>query len=96
MAKGYWISATRLVSDPEKLAAYAKLAAPAIAAGGGRFLARGGALTAHESGAAWPTVLVEFDSYEAANAAYESDAYRAALAALDGGSERDFRIIEGS
>jgi len=77
------------------LAAYTKLAAPVIAAGGGRFLACGGAVSAHESGMAWPTVLVEFDSYEAANAAYESDAYQAALAALDGGADRDFRIIEG-
>ncbi|NBQ31812.1 MAG: DUF1330 domain-containing protein, partial [Proteobacteria bacterium] len=26
MAKGYWVSAYRSISDPEKLAAYAKLA----------------------------------------------------------------------
>ena len=29
MAKGYWVSAYRTISDPEKLAAYNKLAGPA-------------------------------------------------------------------
>ena len=41
MAKAYWISCYRQVTDTAKLAAYAKLGAPAIEAGGGRFLARG-------------------------------------------------------
>ena len=30
MAKAYWISCYRSISNPEALAAYAKLAAPAI------------------------------------------------------------------
>ena len=41
MPKAYLMSAYRQIKDPEKLAAYAKLAWPAIQAGGGRFLARG-------------------------------------------------------
>ena len=41
MAKGYWISAYRSISNPAALADYAKLAGPAIQAGGGRFLGRG-------------------------------------------------------
>jgi uncharacterized protein (DUF1330 family) len=95
MAKGYWISAYRSVSDPDKVAAYGKLAGPALVAAGGRFLARGGPLTTHEAGIAERTVLIEFDSYAAAQAAYESPAYQEALAALDGGAERDIRIVEG-
>ena len=51
MAKGYWIACYREVSDPVKLAAYAKLAGPAIEQGGGRFLARGTAAHAYEAGA---------------------------------------------
>ena len=35
MARGYWIAFYRSVSDPDALAAYAKLAGPAIAAAGG-------------------------------------------------------------
>lgn len=34
MPKGYWVSAYRTISDPEKLAAYNKLAALAVKAGG--------------------------------------------------------------
>jgi uncharacterized protein (DUF1330 family) len=95
MAKGYWITAYRSVSDPEKLAAYAKLAAPAIAAGGGRFLARGAAVHVFEAGLRERTVLIEFDSVEKALATYESEAYREAKDALGDGAERDLRIVEG-
>ncbi|HEX3782546.1 MAG TPA: DUF1330 domain-containing protein [Pseudonocardiaceae bacterium] len=95
MAKGYLISAYRSISDPEKVAAYGKLAGPAITAAGGRFLARGGQVTVYEAGIAERTVLVEFDSYTAARALYDSPAYREALAVLDGGAERDFRVVEG-
>ena len=95
MAKGYWVSAYRTISDPEKLAAYNKLAAAAVQAGGGRVLARGGRVVAHDAGVAERTVLIEFDSFEQAVAAHESEAYQEALAALADGVERDFRIIEG-
>lgn len=95
MAKGYWVSVYRAVHDPDKLAAYGKLAGPAILAAGGRFLARGGKVVAHEAGIALRTVLVEFDSFEQAVAAHESPAYQEALAALADGVERDLRIIEG-
>ncbi|NDB20821.1 MAG: DUF1330 domain-containing protein [Proteobacteria bacterium] len=50
MAKGYWVSAYRSISDPEKLAAYAKLAGPAITGGGGHFLARGEPVAVYEHG----------------------------------------------
>ena len=95
MAKGYWITAYRKISDPEKLAAYAKLAGPAILAAGGRFLARGTASEVHEAGLLERTVLIEFDSVEKARAAYETPAYQAAKAALGNGAERDIRIVEG-
>jgi uncharacterized protein (DUF1330 family) len=41
MPKAYAIVTYRSISDPEKLAAYAKLAGPAVASFGARFLARG-------------------------------------------------------
>lgn len=95
MAKAYWISCYREVRDPAKLAAYAGLAGPAIAAGGGRFLARGGQVRAFEDGKQDRTVLIEFDSMAQAVAAYESAAYAEALAALGDGAVRDIRITEG-
>jgi uncharacterized protein (DUF1330 family) len=96
MAKGYWISAYREIHDPEKLAAYAKLAGPAIEASGGRILVRGGQVEAHDAGLAMRTVIVEFDSFAAAVAARQTPAYQEALAVLADGVERDFRIVEGT
>ena len=94
MAKAYWIACYRSVSNPDALAAYAKLAGPAIAAAGGRFLARGGVAKTFEAGLDQRTVLIEFDSVEKAIAAHSSDGYAAALKALAGGAERDIRIVE--
>lgn len=95
MAKAYWISSYRSVSNPDALAAYAKLAGPAIAAGGGRFLARGMPVQTYEAGLDQRTVLIEFESVEQAKATHDSPAYQEALAALAGGAERDLRIVEG-
>jgi uncharacterized protein (DUF1330 family) len=95
MAKGYWVSVYRTISDPDKLAAYNALAGPAVRAGGGRTFVRGGRVIAHDAGIAERTVLIEFDSFEQAVAAHESAAYQEALAALSDGVERDFRIVEG-
>ena len=41
MPKAYWIATYRSIHDPAALAAYAKLAAPALQKAGARFLARG-------------------------------------------------------
>ncbi len=95
MAKAYWISAYRSVSDPKKVAEYAALAGPAIAEGGGKFLARGAAVKAYESGVMERSVIIEFDSVEAATATHDSAGYRAALKALGNGADRDLRIVEG-
>lgn len=95
MAKAYWIAAYRSVRDPQALAAYAKLALPALEAGGGRFVARGIPARVYEGGLAERTVLIEFDSVAQAIAAHESPAYQQALRALGNAVDRDMRIIEG-
>lgn len=95
MPKAYWVNLYSAVHDPEKLAAYAALAGPAIEAAGGRFLARGSAAYAFENGKIERTVLIEFPSVEAAHAAHDSAGYQGALAALGDGASRDLRIIEG-
>jgi uncharacterized protein (DUF1330 family) len=95
MAKAYWIACYHEINDPAKLASYARLAAPAIEAGGGRFLARGTAAKAYEHGKVERTVLIEFDSVEQAVAVHDSAAYREALAALSDGAVRDLRIVPG-
>lgn len=95
MAKGYWVGAYRSVSNPEQLAAYSKLATPAVQAAGGRILARGMAAEAHGAGLLQRTVIIEFDSLEQAIAAYNNSSYREALAVLGDTVERDSRIVEG-
>jgi uncharacterized protein (DUF1330 family) len=96
MAKAYWIAFYREVRKPDALAAYAKFAGPALQAAGGRMLARGMPAEVHEAGLAQRTVLIEFDSLEKARAAYESTAYRAALAVLGDAVDRDIRFIEAA
>jgi uncharacterized protein (DUF1330 family) len=95
MPKAYWISAYRAVKNPDKLAAYAKLAGPALTAAGGRFLARGEPAQVYELGMKQRTVLVEFDSVAQAVAAHDSPAYQQALDALGDGADREIRILEG-
>jgi uncharacterized protein (DUF1330 family) len=97
MAKAYWVACYRSVSNPDALAAYAKLALPAILAGGGRFLARGVPVATKEKGLTQRTVLVEFDSVEQALATYDSPAYQEALKVLGpDAAERDIRVMEAA
>lgn len=95
MAKAYWVACYRSISDPDALAAYAKLAGPALIAAGGRFVVRGMPSHVCEQGLQQRTVVVEFDSIAAARAAYDSPAYREAMKALGNTVERDVRFIEG-
>lgn len=95
MAKAYWITCYREITDPAKLAAYARIGGPAIEAAGGRFLARAPAVHAFEDGRMERTVIIEFPSVADAVAAHDSPAYQEALAALHGGALRDLRIVPG-
>jgi uncharacterized protein (DUF1330 family) len=95
MAKAYWIAFYRSIKDPDALAAYAKLAGPAIQANGGRFLARGMPAKTYEAGLNQRTVMLEFESVAQAIAAHDSPAYQEALGVLGNAVERDLRIIEG-
>ena len=53
-------------------------------------------MQAHEAGLQQRTVIVEFDSYDIALTAHESESYQKALQALGSGAERDYRIVEGA
>ena len=96
MAKAYWVVTYRKIKDPEKLAAYAKLAGPAIQSMGGKFVVRGTPARTFEGGLNERTVVSEWPDLKSAIAAYESPAYKKALEALAGGVERDIRIVEGA
>lgn len=87
MPKGYVIL-TEAIKDPAGMEEYGRAAAPSLIEAGARVLAVDGGPQVLEG--AWHgerTVVVEFESVEAARAWYESEAYAAArslrLAAAD-------------
>ena len=85
------------VSRPEQYKQYQALSPGAIAAAGGRFLARGGK---HETleGQWRPTrmVVIEFPTYDAAKAFYDGELYRAARAKRAGATEYfNMVVVEG-
>jgi uncharacterized protein (DUF1330 family) len=97
MAKAYWVATYRSIKKPEALAAYAKLAGPAIQAAGGRFIVRGNPVKTYEAGLNQRVVVIEFDSVAQATAAHDSPAYQEALRALgQDAAERDIRVVEGA
>ena len=92
----YWITTYTAVHDPDKVAAYAELAGPALRRAGGRLLARGLPEATFENGQSTRTVLIEFESVEAALAAHDSEDYQEALRALGDGADRDMRVVPGA
>ena len=95
MPKAYWITCYRQIKDPAKVAAYAKLAGPALAPFGARYLCRGTANETFEAGQKERVVVTEWPSVAQAVAAHNGAAYQEALKALGDGAVRDIRIIEG-
>jgi uncharacterized protein (DUF1330 family) len=86
------------VTDPARYAAdYVPLSGPAVEAAGGHYLARGGTTEVLE-GDRQPhrTVIIEFPSFDAAKAWYDSPAYREARAAREGAAVGSFIVVEGA
>lgn len=96
MAKAYWVVCYHSIKSPDALAAYAKLAGPALQAAGGRYLVRGNPAKVYEAGINQRTVLIEFDSLQKAIAAHDGAAYQEALKLLGDGAVRDMRVVEGA
>lgn len=94
MTKGYWVAHGR-VDDLEAYDAYRAANAAPLSEFGGRFLVRGGARELREGEAKPRTVVIEFPSYEAARACYDSPGYQAAIRLREGISAIDLVIVEG-
>jgi uncharacterized protein (DUF1330 family) len=94
MPKGYIVVSYRDAPNDANLSAYAPKALKAMTNVGAKFIARGMPVATFENGIQQRTVIVEFESTDAARAAITSDAYQAAFA-LRGNVERDVRVIEG-
>lgn len=94
MPKGYWVAQVD-VADPDAYDAYRRANAEAFEKYGGRFLVRGGAQDVREGAPRGRTVVIEFDSMDAAVACYESPEYQRAKALRDPVSEADLVIVPG-
>jgi uncharacterized protein (DUF1330 family) len=95
MPKGYIISRVDIL-DPEAYARYAAAGTKAIAAHGGRALARGGRHEALEGPARARNVVLEFDDYEAARRYFHSEEYQAARALREGAAHIEMVLVEGT
>ena len=93
MPKGYLVVFYREAPLDENLAAYAGPAKAAIEAMGGKFIARGLPVKTFEAGQTERSIVIEFESTDAAIRAYESETYQEILPRL--GVLRDMRVIEG-
>ena len=97
MANAYLVGIYNKVIDQEKLQKYAVDALPAMTANGGKkALARSANITQLEGIPPERAVILEFESVEAAQNAYNSEDYQAALKKLDGGADRFLFVIEGA
>lgn len=93
MPGALWIAHVK-VTDPEAYGKYAALAGPAIAAHGGKFLARAGRYVQLEGRDRARNVVARFPSLEKAVECYHSAAYQAALVHAKGACERDLMVVE--
>jgi uncharacterized protein (DUF1330 family) len=81
-----------VVTDPEQYEQYKAASPAAIAAGGGRFLVRGGEIAVLEGDWCPPRLVVlEFEDLEAAKRWYQSEAYQEARKLREGAAT--FRAI---
>ena len=93
MTKTYSVVTYRAITDPQRFNRYTTLAGPAMEAAGARFIAGGLPARTFEGTNDQRVVILEFENSEAAQNAYHSDAYQAALKVLGNGSIRDYRTV---
>lgn len=93
MAKGYWNIAGS-ITNPEGMGAYLTAAQPYLAKCGARFLCRDLHTDVREGTAGHLTVIIEFESLAAAQAAYEAPEYQEMLKLRQPHSDVSLSIIE--
>ena len=84
------------ISDPEQYEQYKAASPAAVAAGGGKFIVRGGELAVLEGD--WQPsrlVVLEFADLAAAKAFYESEQYRAAIELRRGAAHLNMVAVQG-
>ena len=92
--KGYWI-VFATIHEPSRFGNYTSVAGPLIAAQGGRGLARGDVADFVEGAVPGRPYLIEFPSYAAAQACFNSAGYQEAIALRAGVAQFQIVIVEG-
>mgnify|MGYP001436898525 FL=1 len=93
--KGYWMAMVD-VRDPEVYRKYIEANGAAFAKYGAKFLVRAGRCESPEGPTGNRHVVVEFPSYEAALACYDSPEYQEALKHRLAASTGHIAIVEGA
>jgi uncharacterized protein (DUF1330 family) len=84
------------ITDPEQYEQYKAASPGAVAAGGGRFVVRGGELAVLEGDwAPKRIVMLEFEDLEAAKRFYDSPAYQEAKKLREGAASLNMIAVEG-
>ena len=83
------------VKEPVRYEDYKRLVLDTMTPFGGRFLVRGGRFETVAGTSRSRNVVLEFPSYEAALACWQSPEYQAAKAKQEGGADVDMIVIEG-
>ena len=94
MSKGYWI-VSLTIADDVPYQQYVAANAAIFQKWSGRFLVRGGAFETLHGRSGARQVVLEFDSYDAAQNCYRSPEYQAALQLLLAAATVQFVIVEG-
>lgn len=94
MPKAYWIAHVD-VTNEEQYPEYLKAGAPVYEKYGARFVVRGGKHEAMEGNCRTRHVVVEFEDFETAMAAYQSDEYQIARGLRNQYADSDVLIVEG-
>ena len=90
-----YVIASVNVTDPEKYKNYMALSPGAVAAAGGKFIARGGNLKILEGEWLRPrVVIIEYPTREAAEAFYDSTLYAAARVEREGAAEFSMIVVD--
>jgi uncharacterized protein (DUF1330 family) len=94
MPKGYIVSRVD-VKNPAAYAKYIEAGSKAMATYGGKPLARGGRFEELEGQARARNVVIEFESFEAAQRYYYSPEYQEAKAFREGAADMEIVLVEG-
>ena len=93
MAKGYW-NVAGSITNPAGMGAYISAAEPYLAKCGARFLCRDLNTDVREGNPGHLTVIIEFESFPAAQAAYEAAEYQEILKLRQSHCNVSLSIIE--